>query len=330
MSAGRAEPFGSLRAGDAVRRVRLEGGGLSAGILTLGAILQDLRRAGGGPPLTLGSPDLAAYDAGPMRYFGAVVGPVANRIGGAAAPLDGRVLRFPAEPGPHLLHSGAAGLHARLWEIATLSPAEVLLECRAAPGEGGFPGDRRFRARYALGPEPGALTLSLEAESDRPTLVACTHHGFWDLGQGGVDGHLLTVAADSVLPTDATGLPTGRVAPVSGTRFDFRTPRRLGPGDRLDHNFCLATARGGLRRAAALEGPAGRLTLSTTEPGLQVYTADGFRSDVAGHGGRIYGGRAGLALEPQGWPDAANRPAFPPVRLDAGEVWRMTARFVLG
>ena len=310
--------------------IRLDNGILSVGLLRLGATLQELRLAGCSRSLTLGSPDPEAYlPGGSLEYFGAVVGPVANRIFDATTVLDDERLNFAATAaGGHCLHGGDAGLHAKLWEVLSASATEVVLVTTAADGEGGFPGNRRFTARFALA--GASLTLSLQTETDAPTLVNLANHSYWNLGPGpDIHDHTLQVLADRVLETDENAMATGRVLPVTGTRFDFRAPRRLGPGDVVDHNFCLADLRGPLRTACVLAGPDGiTMTVETTEPGLQVYDARHLpRPGVPGHDGRAYGPRAGLAIEAQVWPDAPNHPDFPSVRLDPGEVRQQVTRF---
>jgi aldose 1-epimerase len=315
------ERFGTTRTGAAVQAIGLRSGALTARVLTLGAILQDLRLAG--RPLTLGAPDIAAYDGGPMAYFGAVIGPLAGRTRDATAHLGNGTVSLDAGDHPHALHSGTAGLHRAVWQVADAETDRVRLVTRAAAGEGGLPGTRRFAATYTL--EPEALRLTLEAETDAPTLVNLTHHGYWHLGgPPGLDGHRLWIAADRYLPIDAATLPTGEVRPVAGTRFDLREGRMLGPDDVLDHCFCLAARERAPTDVARLEAPDGTaLVLATGAPGLQVFTGDGAATPGhPGHGGAAYAPRPGLALEPQGWPDASNHPDFPTVRLDPGTAWR--------
>jgi aldose 1-epimerase len=314
------EPFGTTRAGAEVAAVGLAAGRLRARILTLGAILQDLRLDG--RPLALGAPELAAYDDGPMRHFGAVIGPPAGRLRDGRGRLGGDTLALDVGAVPHALHGGAHGLHARIWEVMERSETRVALVAIAAPGAGGFPGARRFGAAYSLAPE--GLRLVLTAETDAPTWVNLTHHGYWHMGgPPGVDRQRLRIEADRVLPIDAETLPTGEVRPVAGSRFDFRAPREIGP-DRIDNCFCLAEGERTLTEVASLAGPDGTaLGLATTAPGLQVFTGDGAATPGhAGNHGAPYPSRPGLALEPQGWPDAPNHPAFPSIRLDPGATWR--------
>lgn len=309
-------PFGKTADGRPVERITLENGALSVSILTLGATLQDARLNGQDRPLTLGSGRVEEYaEGGAFQYFGAIVGPVANRIGKARAPLDGRVLTLEANgAGGHALHGGATGLHQKLWKVETAEAGRLLLSTTAPDGEGGYPGNRRFEAEFTL--DGAALVLALRAETDAPTLVNLANHSYWNLG-GTADfhGHLLQIDAESYLPADDTVLVTGEIRPVAETAMDFRTPRVLTAADAIDHNFCLSRARGALRDVASLTAPDGtRLTIATTEPGLQIFDAR-------------QAGRAGLAIEAQFWPDAPNHADFPSVRLEPGDNWEQVTRF---
>lgn len=327
---GMVAKAGAAEDGRAVHSITLSEGGLALRLLTLGATVQDLRLEGVDRPLVLGAEGPAAY-AGPLLYAGAIVGPVANRIGGASARVGGRLCRFEANEGPTLLHSGASGLHARIWEIEATGPDHATLICHLGDGDGGFPGNRTIRAAFALS-APGTLTLTLTAESDAATLLNLAHHGYWNLdGTADMRGHRLSVRADTYLGTDASLIPEGLPRPVDGTPFDLREGRKLSDMPPLDHNFCLAPARRPVTEAATLTGGSGvRLRIETTEPGLQVY--DGRHLAVLpglGLGGRGYGRFAGIALEPQLWPDAPNRPDFPPALLRPGETYRQVTRFRL-
>lgn len=313
--------FGTAPDGTAVQQIRLEAGGLLAMVLTWGARLQDLRLAGTPWPLVLGSPTLAGY-LGPMAYVGAVVGPVANRLAGAEAVVAGQHHRLVAnEAGRTTLHGGPRGTHARGWRIVAAEPAAVRLALDLPDGDEGFPGNRRLSAEYRLEP-PATLTLTLRATTDRPTLINLAPHPYWNL-DGGPDiaGHRLRVAADRWTPTDPALIPTGAVDPVAGTPIDFRTGRGLDAARDLDLNLCLADGARGLTEVAELAGAKGlRLTLATTEPGLQLHDAGRMATAPAiGLTGEPYGPRAGIALEPQHWPDACHHPGFPPILLNPGE-----------
>jgi aldose 1-epimerase len=318
--------FGSTSAGEPVEAIRLAGGELTAVILTQGAILQDLRLAGVPHSLTLGSDQLAAYE-GPMGFFGAVVGPVANRIGGAQAVVGGRTCRFEANEGPNLLHGGASGTWAQNWRIEAASEAEVTLGLSQPDGLGGFPGNREISAHFALSGQ--ALTLTLSATTDAPTLINLANHSYWTLdGRPDIAGHSLRVAADRYLPVDAALLPLGPPEPVSGA-FDLRAGRRLDLTEGFDHNFCLADAVRPRSVAAELTGQSGvRMVLETTEPGLQVYDGRGIATaPYPGHAGQPYGPHAGIALEAQRWPDAPAHADYPSIGLVPGESYRQVTRY---
>lgn len=324
--------FGTTRDGRAVEVVTLDNGDLSARILTLGATLQDLRLAGLDRGLTLGSDRLEDYeDGGALHYFGCIVGPVANRIRDARTEFDGRELRFEANGGGgHALHGGAAGLHHKIWEIDLLEEARVILSTHSPDGEGGFPGNRRYEAEFAL--DGASLTLKLRATTDAPTLMNLANHSYWNLGDGDdIHGHRLRIDAARYLPSDENGLVTGAILEVENTPFDFRDGRTLSEADTLDNNFCLSDDRRPLTTAGRLTGPDNvRLDVETTEPGLQFYDARHLSpSGVPGHDGRLYRPRGGLAIEAQFWPDAPNNPGFPSIRLDPGRAWEQVTRFTV-
>jgi aldose 1-epimerase len=207
----------------------------------------------------------------------------------------------------------------------------VALALRLPDGHMGFPGALEARVAYRIRPGP-ALELEIAATTDAPTLCGFAQHSYFNLdGTPSALDHLLRVDADSYLETDADMIPTGPPRPVAGTPFDFREARpvRRG-GTRYDHNFCLAETRQPLREVAALRGPQSGLTMTveTTEPGLQLY--DGARTAtgaVPGLAGASYGPFAGIALEPQCWPDAPNRSWAHQVRLAPGDEYRQVSRF---
>jgi len=309
-------PFGTTAAGQDVDLVTLRAGELTARLISFGAALQDLRLAGVDHGLTLGADDVASYE-GPMRYHGKIVGPVANRTSGAQAPIAGRMHRFEAnQAGRHTLHSGAAGLHARIWEIREAGPAHVVFATALPEGEGGFPGNREVTARFDVAP-PATLRLTLRATTDAPTLMNLANHSYWNLdGTDRWDGHALRIAADRVLPTTAEYIPTGALADVAGGPLDFRRAQTITVGaPPLDNNFCLSMEDEALREVLWLTGQSGvSMTMATTAPGLQVYDGrDGRRP------GR--GPYEGLAIEAQRWPDAPANPAFPGIELQPDETF---------
>nr|WP_275982272.1 aldose epimerase family protein [Frigidibacter sp. ROC022] len=313
--------------GRTVEEITLSDGSLTARVLTLGAILRDVRLAGVAFPLTLGSEDLAAYE-GPMAYHGAIVGPVANRIAGAALPGGARLV---ANQGPNTLHGGPKGMHGRLWSVTDRGRDFVTLRLDLPDGVEGWPGPQSHEATYRIA-GPGALELVLCSRTDSPCPVGPAQHGYWRLGPGpDLTGHRLTIPAERWTEVDRALIPTGACPRVEGSVHDFRRGRVIGPeaGTRYDHNYCLADSRRPRAFAARLEGPVGlTMTLSTTEPGLQVYDAAGAdTAPFAGLDGQPYGPFAGLALEPQFWPDFPHQPEFPQNVLTPGAVSRQETRW---
>lgn len=322
-------PFGSLPDGRQVGRVTIGSRALQVSLLDLGAIIQDVRLKDVDHPLVLGGSVAASY-AGIVSHFGAVIGPVANRIGGAEARIDGRLHRFEANEGRNTRHSGSAGTHLKVWTLLRHDPDAALFRIDLPDGEGGFPGNRRVTAAYRV--EGTALSIQLTGTTDSPTLMNLASHPYWalqppELGQSGLT---LQVGADHYLPVTEETLPTGEIAPVAGTDFDFRSPRPIeAGGPALDHNFCLASAPRALAPAARLGSGTGiTLDIETTAPGLQVFDMAPFGVAEPTIHGAPYPPRAGLALEPQLWPDAPGRQAWPDITLRPGEIFSQSTRHV--
>lgn len=320
--------FGHTASGETIHRVVIADGPLSASILTLGVTLQDVRLQGTAHSLTVGSPDPAAY-LGAMDTCGSIVGPVANRIGGARAVIDGQSHRFDANyNGKHTLHGGAGATHKRLWALADHGPAHAGFTLHLADGDSGFPGNRTLAARYRV--TGHTLELTLSATTDAPTPMNLANHSYWRLDDTPTfAGQSLQIAADHYLPATAQDvLPTGEIATVAQTRFDFRQPRVLAPGagGLIDTNFCLSRTRRPLRPVAWLAGRNGlALEMSTTEPGLQVFDGHILNlPEYTGNDGPAHVAYSGVALEAQFWPDATNNPSFPPIILHPGQPWAQT------
>lgn len=311
--------------GSAVHAITLRAGGLTAQIMTWGATLQDLRIDAGNRPIILGSPLLEPYFTD-LRYFGAIVGPVANRISGAAIEFDGRRHRLDAnEAGKTTLHGGTHGLGQRVWRIVSVDARQCVLAITQPDGLDGFPGEVVVEATYRL-EDDAALMLQIKGFGVTASQFNPAFHGYWALdGAPDLRNHRLTIAAETYLPVDADLIPVSGPAPVTG-KFDYRSPQVPDMG--LDHTYCLASKRGPLRPVATLSAGDVTMTLETTEPGLQVYPAGGSSSGKwPGHGGAAFGAYAGIALEPQLWPNAPNRPDFPSARIEQGQTITQTSRF---
>ena len=290
----------------------------------------------------LGYDDLASYEARP-NYFGVTVGRFANRIGGGRFTLDGRAYQLTQNDKANSLHGGAKGFDKHVWRVVSVESgpvASVVLAHHSPDGDQGYPGALDATVTYALD-EQGALTISFEAKTTKPTIVNMTNHALFNMaGEAAPEGAMLnrlTIPAAAYTPVDATLIPTGELRPVEGTVFDFRKPRVIAEGLRdgrdeqirfglgYDHNFALdkgVTATPQL--AARLEDPAsGRvLEVLSTEPGLQFYSGNFLDGTYVGKGGRLYRMGDGIALEPQKFPDAPNKPSFVSARVDPGRPYR--------
>ena len=312
--------FGTLANGEVVQRVEIGDGFLTVSLLTYGASIQSIRMAGCPFSLCLGFDTLDGYLTS-RSYFGAIVGRVVNRIGNGQAVIDGTPHVFDRnEAGRHTLHGGAHGIGRRVWKITDADARSATLSITDPDGANGFPGTLSVAVRYEVKPG-GILAISLQAETDAATLCNLAPHPYFNLnGAGDARAQILQVEAVCFLETDAENIPTGKLIPVAGTRWDHRTGQiMLDSGLAYDTNFCLSGSRQPLRRVARLSGLESGISLNieTTEPGLQVYDGSGLSAAYSG-----------IALEPQGWIDAANNPDFPGTLLRPGAVSRQLTQLV--
>ena len=327
--------FGRLDQGEAVERVTISGGGLTASVLTWGAVIQDLRLDGHDAPLVLGFEDLPSYlDHSP--FFGATPGRCANRIGGGRFAIDGRDYQLECnERGVTHLHGGSDGVGRQNWKIVEKGADFVTLTLTDPDGRAGYPGNCAITCTYRL-PGDGVLSVVYEAVTDAPTPVNLCQHSYFILDDGAdALGHEIRLAAEHYLPVDENLIPTGEVSPVAGTPFDLRewTPlaRQTEEGGvAFDHNFCLSPERVAKRPVAEVRSPVSGVSLAvlTTEPGVQLYTGEKVGPAVPGLEGRPYGAFAGFCLETQVWPDAVNHAHFPKAILRPGETLRQETDYV--
>ncbi|MFF5145160.1 aldose epimerase family protein [Streptomyces sp. NPDC013157] len=320
-----SELFGTLSDGTEVHRWTLERAGTRVRVLSYGGIVQSAEvpdRDGRTADVVLGFADLVGYLENPGPYFGALVGRYANRIAHARFPLDGVTYALEPNNAPNSLHGGARGFDKRVWEVAAVEHGVRL--SRVSPhGEEGFPGRLKVAVTYSLD-ESGALHISYEAVTDAPTVVNLTNHSYFNLaGSGNAGGHELRIAASRYTPVDGDLIPTGVLEDVSGSRFDFRTARKVGSG--YDHNLVLdkGVTETPVEIGELYDPVSGRtLTVATTEPGIQLYTAEHLTGPFAPGDG--------VALETQHFPDSPNRPDFPSTRLDPGGTYRSATVYGFG
>jgi aldose 1-epimerase len=328
--------------GRTIETVEIANGPYRAQFLTLGAALRVLEvpdRNGTPANVVLGYQDLEDYRGDP-RYYGAVAGRYANRIGGARFSLDGEESRLAKNDGANSLHSGPLGFDQVFWEVAALEARSVTFATFSYAGTNGFPGTLYAEVRYTM--EEDGLTIAFTATTDAPTVVNLTHHAYFNLaGEGSGEsilGQQLQIPASRYTPVDTALIPTGALEPVADTPFDFRAPKPMGRdfgrddpqlarAHGYDHNFVL-DAPG--RTATVYDPGSGRvLDVHSTEPGVQFYSGNWLAGGAPGTSGRVYAARDGLCLEPQKFPDSPNKPHFPSARLDPGEryVHDMAFRF---
>ena len=313
--------------------------GMVAKVTSYGAILTELHvpdRAGQATNVVLGFDNLAQYLQG-HPGFGATIGRCANRIGGARFTLDGTEYKVAANNGRHHIHGGPKGFDKKVWQARALpaSEQEVAVEFShlSPDGEEGYPGNLQVTVRYTL-TSANELRIDYGATTDKPTVINLTNHSYFNLaGSGDVLGHELQIFADRYTVADADLIPTGEIVPVKGTALDFTTPQTIGARiDQLrpqpngyDHNYVLNPSKDGtpVLAARAKDPRSGRVMETlTTEPGVQLYTANWLDGRMKGVGGIAYGRHAGFCLETQHYPDSINKPAFPSVILRPGGTFK--------
>lgn len=338
------EPFGKTAAGVPVRIYTLRNSkGMEARILDYGGTIVSLTapdRSGHYADVVLGFDSLAGYLKANNPYFGAMIGRYGNRIARGRFELDGVTHELATNNGPNSLHGGKVGFDKVVWKVEKSGghdQPELELSYLSKDGEEGYPGNLKVTARYTLASD-NTLRLDYTAVTDKDTPVNLTQHSYFNLrGHGDILGHVLQLPASRFTPVDATLIPIGELRSVAGTPFDFRQPTAIGSrinahdeqltnGKGYDHNWVLDKAPGELGLVARLYDPeTGRvLEVLSTEPGVQFYSGNFLDGSNIGKGGVPYGRHAGLALEPQHFPDSPNQPSFPSTILKPGETYRNT------
>ena len=324
--------------------------GVQATISTYGGILTSLLvpdKQGNLGNVVLGFDSLSGYTDAvyqrEMPFFGALIGRYGNRIAKGQFTLDGHHYQLPINNAPNSLHGGPAGFHTRVWaaQPGTSPEGESLtLSYVSSDGEEGYPGELSVTVTYTLTAANG-LRIEYTATADQPTVLNLTNHSYFNLAYGqdhDILSHELQLHADRYTPVDDVQIPTGELAPVAGTPFDFNTPHTIGarigqvPGG-YDHNWVLADyLRPQHELAATVHAPASGRTLEvyTDQPGVQFYAGNFLNGSLKGHGGIAYGKNYGFALETQHFPDSPNEPKFPSTVLRPGQTFRSTTEYRFG
>lgn len=340
------QSYGTTAAGVAVDEFTLtNASGMEVKVITYGGIITSIRtpdRNGSLADVVLGFDQLADYEA-KNPYFGAIIGRYGNRIGGATFTLDGTKCTLAANDGPNSLHGGLKGFDKVVWaakEVKGESDVGLELTYHSANGEEGYPGNLSVTVLYTLTAD-NSLRIDYTATTDKTTVVNLTNHTYFNLagnGSGTIYDHIMQVNADTYTPVDENLIPTGDLAPVEGTPFDFRTPRQIGGGIRsgdaqmvrgrgYDHNFVInREGDASLAKAAWVYDPStGRsMDVWTTEPGIQFYASNFLDGTLVGSSGGMYRQGDGFCLETQHFPDSPNQPDFPSTTLKPGDTYKTT------
>ena len=343
------ERFGTTPDGAAVDVYTLKNAsGIEVRAISYGGIITSLKvpdRAGTMADVVMGFDNLEGYLAG-HPYFGAIIGRYGNRIGKGQFTLDGKTYTLAKNNGPNHLHGGMKGFDKVVWKTAAVEGQNAITFTRTSPdGEEGYPGNLQVTVTYTL-TDANELIVDYSARTDKPTPVNLTQHSYFNLageGSGDILGHELMINADRYTPVDDTLIPTGELASVEGTPFDFRKPTAIGArinadhpqliaGKGYDHNWVLNRSGSGQQLAArVLEPKTGRtLEITTDEPGIQFYAGNFLDGTVKGKSGRVYAHRTGFCLETQHYPDSPNKPDFPTTILKPGQEYKTRTVFKFG
>lgn len=347
------EAFGQTADGKPVDMITLRNGkGIEMKVITYGGIITSLKtpdRTGAIDDIVMGYDSVAAYEAN-SPYFGSLIGRVGNRIGKGTFTLDGKTYTLAKNNGPNHLHGGIKGWDKVVWKLngdpfQDRTGVGVRLEYTSPDGEEGYPGTVTAHVVYTLTPD-NTLIVDYQATTDKATVINLTQHSYFNLGGAKTQdilGHEVMLNADKYTPVDSTLIPTGELATVEGTPFDFRKSTAIGArindkntqleyGKGYDHNWVLTRSGDGLQQAASVYEPVtGRtLEISTTEPGIQFYTGNFLDGTIKGKGGRVYVHRSGFCLETQHYPDSPNKKNFPSIELRPGGEYKSQTVFTFG
>jgi aldose 1-epimerase len=316
--------------------------GMEVRTITFGGIITSIRvpdKTGKLGDVALGFNSLEPYLKNPP-YLGAIIGRYGNRIARGSFTLDGKTYTLATNNRPNHLHGGNKGFDKVVWKAESFkSPDSVgIIFTHTSPdGDEGYPGKLSMRVTYTLN-NKNEIAFDYEATTDKATPVNLTQHSYFNLageGNGDILGHVMTIHASKMTPVDQSLIPTGELAAVENTPFDFRNGFSIGTrinstdtqmryGNGYDHNYVIDRNGNGLAPAAHVEEPTtGRvLEISTTEPGMQFYTGNFLDGTLIGKAGKPYARRNGFALETQHYPDSPNKPMFPNTILKPGDTYR--------
>lgn len=338
------KPFGFMPDGTLVEELTLQDKDCAVSIITYGGAVRSIIVPGldGPVDVALGFDTLENY-LNHDKYFGALVGRYANRIGGASFTLNGLEYLLAANDGANHLRGGTVGFDKQVWTVEELTDNAVVLSLVSPDGQEGYPGTLSVQVKYEL--SQGALIISYQAQSTKTTLCNLTNHTYFNLSShdsGPVTNQTIQIFSNHYTPTAPGSIPTGEIAPVEGTPMDLRTPQVIGdhindlfPQLRLDngydHNWLVENWTGdeSLHHIARAWSPTTGILMDvlTTMPGVQFYTGNFLDGCPAGKGGTPYQNFWGFCLETQYFPDSPHHPQFPSAVLQAGEVYKSQTEY---
>ncbi len=289
-----------------------------------------------------GHASIDEYLSSKEPYFGAVCGRTGNRIAKGTFTLDGKEYKLAINNGPNNLHGGIKGFNAVVWDAKQIDEQTVELTYLSKDGEEGFPGNLTTTVTYKL-TDDNAVQIDYLATTDQATILNLTNHSYFNLSGAGdpsIGDHILTINADTYLPTDETAIPYGPAEKLEGTPMNFRTPYEVGKridepfqqliwGKGYDHTYVLNKEGKGLSFCAKLVSPKTNIVMETytTEPGVQLYTGNWMTGEFVAKNGQRYPMRSALCLETQHFPDSINKPEYPTVVLRPEEEFRSQTIF---
>lgn len=336
---GKAVELYTLRAGDIALQATNYGGRVVA--------LWTPDREGRYEDIVLGYENIGRYiDNTGERFLGAVVGPYANRIAKGRFTLDGTEYTLPLNNNGQTLHGGLKGVDRVVWDVVSATDDKLVLHYLHPDGQDGFPGNLDIEMTYSLTPD-NEFRVDYKATTDKPTVANFSHHPFFNLkgeGNGTVLDNVMTINASHTTPVDSVLIPTGQIAPVEGTPFDFREPHAIGErigadnqqlrnGGGYDHNWVIdRKTESGIEQVATVWEPASGRTIEvlSDQPGLQVYSGNFFDGKSIGKYGKPQRYRESLALETQKFPDSPNHDNFPSTVLRPGETYTQVCIYKFG
>ena len=290
-----------------------------------------------------GHGSIDAYLTSEEPYFGAICGRTANRIANGTFTLEDKTYTLAINNGPNSLHGGVKGFNAVVWDVKEVLGNSIKLQYMSKDGEEGFPGNLTVNVTYTITSE-NTVIIDYSATTDMPTILNLTNHSYFNLSGAGdpsINDHVLTINANTYLPTDATAIPYGPAEEVKGTPMDFTSPHTIGSrinddfqqlmyGKGYDHTYVLNKRyKDEFSFCARCESPKTGIVMEvyTSEPGVQLYTGNWMTDKLTGKNGQKYPERAAVCFETQHYPDSINKPEYPTTELHPGETFKSKTSF---